>query len=91
LCRRLKEQEKKVKGGEKIEVMIDGTDIETDIERFASYIHIFNILFFCFLRNLHLLFEDKTNSMNIILVFTQKNKILLVKDEHCFETFVTLS
>jgi hypothetical protein len=43
LCRRLKEQEKKVKGGEKIEVMIVGTDIETDIERFVSYMPTFNI------------------------------------------------
>jgi TusA-related sulfurtransferase len=48
LCRRLKEQEKKVKGGEKIEVMIDGTDIETDIERFVSYIHTVYSIFYSF-------------------------------------------
>lgn len=55
MCRKLKEQEKKVKGGEEREVMIDviGTDIETDIEGlvlglFLLYCGGF-ILFFLFL------------------------------------------
>lgn len=39
-----------MKGGEKIEVMIDTeTDIETDIERFESYLHSFKNLFFFFM------------------------------------------
>ena len=63
MCRRLKEQEKTVKGGEKREAMIDTvTDIETDIERFVSYMHTFNILIFCFVMNIRSLFEDMTNS-----------------------------
>lgn len=37
-CRKLKEQEKKVKGGEESGVMIDGTgiDIRTDTEGFVQ-------------------------------------------------------
>lgn len=55
LCRKLKEQGKKVKGGEEREVMIDviGTDIETDIEGFVLGLFLLYcggfILFFPFL------------------------------------------
>lgn len=57
LCRRLKEQEKKVKSVDEREVMIDdtGTNIETNIEGYVSYMNTFNVYSFPF--------EDKTNGI----------------------------